>query len=103
MIGKFGGKQSLEEAMMYLIVIAGVGLGLAMVGAWIEDEANTQIESLEENAAKNKESVLNTSGYYDKSYSAKLIVKDMGEWMKLIGVLLLAVGLIMMRTAKVRR
>ena len=100
MIGKLGGKQSLEDAMMYLIVIAGVGFGLAMVGSWIEAEADKQIESLEEKAAENAESVLATSGYYEKTYAAKLIVKDIGEWMKLIGVLMLALGLVMMRTSR---
>lgn len=99
MIGKFGGKQSLEEAMMYLIVIAGVGFGLTLVGSWIEDDANKQLIDLSERSAQDTESVLATSNYYEKSIVAKVLIKDVGTWVKLIGVVLLGVGLIMMRTS----
>jgi len=99
MIGKFGGKQSLEDAMMYLIVIAGVGFGLTLVGSWIEEDADKQLVDLAARSAADSDGILATSNYYDKSIVAKVIIKAVGTWVKLIGVVLLAVGLIMMRTS----
>ena len=99
MIGKFGGKQSLEDAMMYLIVIAGVGFGLTLVGSWIEEDADEQIADITARADADPDGMLTTSNYYEKTYIAKVLIKDVGSWVKLIGVVLLAVGLIMMRTS----
>ncbi len=99
MIGKFGGKQSLEEAMMYLIIIMGVGVGITFVGSLIEDDANSQIQDMDERSAKDTESILAKNGYYEDQIVAKIIVKDIGGWLKLVGIVLLGMGFVMMRTS----
>lgn len=99
MIGKLGGKQSLEDAVIYLLVIMGVGFGVSIAGAWFEQEATVQLIELDERATRDTESVLATSGYYEKSITAKVIMKDGGGWAKLIGIGIFLLGLVMLKTS----